>query len=135
MKPTEWIEHLTIKKTPWNSFNDEEQKTYLPYIQNLFLSMVPELIETINETQLQQVPNRDHYNFYLKILPKKKLYMRWVKAIKKQYSKDVIQIIANYNQCGTREILDSVELFNDDIITDILQQTGLQDKQIKTLLK
>ena len=65
MSPADWLNHMTVYKTPWNEISSEEQKTYLPFILNLWLSMVPEYIEVINQVQSYQVPNRDHYNFYL----------------------------------------------------------------------
>jgi hypothetical protein len=71
VSPNDFIKHLTIYKTPWDKHSKEEQKTYLPFIINLWLSMNPDLLEVVNEVQQYQVPNRDHYNFYLSVLPKK----------------------------------------------------------------
>ena len=31
--PTHWIEHLTVKKTPWSDFSDEDKKQYNPLIK------------------------------------------------------------------------------------------------------
>lgn len=135
MSPGDWIKHLTIYKTPWNKHSKEEQKTYLPYIMNLWLSMAPELIEIVNEVQKQQVPNRDHYNFYLSVLPKKSMYFRWIKARKKEYGKDVIEHLSAYYNVSSKEILDSLCLLDESKIISILQQLGISDKDIKKLLK
>ena len=135
MVPGDFIKHFTVLKTPWDNFTQEDKKSYLPYIINLWLSMAPELIEVINEVQQQQVPNRDHYNFYLKVLPKKSLRYQWIKAKKKEYNKDVISRIASFYNVGTQEIYDSIGLLDEEKIINILQQQGLQDKMIKQLLK
>lgn len=135
MTPNEWLDHICIKKTNWNSFTEDQQKTYLPYIINLFLSMAPELIEVVNEVQKQQVPNKDHYNFYKTVLPKKKLFFRWLKAKKKEYSKDVVERIAAFYSISTREIYDSICILSQQNIIDILKQIGTSDKDIKKLLK
>jgi len=135
MSPGDWINHFTVLKTPWNSFSKDEQKTYLPFITNLWLSMDPTLIEIVNEVQKQQVPNRDHYNFFLTNLPKKKRWFQWIKAKKKEYSKDVIDKLAAYYSVSSREILDSLCVLDELKIIKILQQTGLPEKEITKLLK
>lgn len=135
MSPQQWLEHLTVKKTPWNSFTKEEQSTYLPFIVNLWLSHAPDYIEIINQVQSYQVPNQDHYNFYLKVLPKKKLFLNWLKPKSKKYNKDVISRIATFYKVSSREINDSIELFEEKEIIRILENTGLLEKDIKKLLK
>jgi hypothetical protein len=135
MTPGEWLDSMTVKKTPWDNISPEEQKTYLPFMTNLWLSMCPEYIELINEVQKYQVPNRDHYNFYMKFLPKKKLYFRWLKAKKRNYGKDVVERLAMFYNVSMREIYDSLECLDEQKIINILENTGLEEKQIKQLLK
>jgi len=133
--PTEWIKEMTTKKTPWSSISMTEQKTYNPFIMNLWLSMNPDWLEIVNEVQSQQVPNRDHYNFYKGILPKKQPFFRWIKASKKEYSKDVIDKLAIYYSCSSREIIDSLCILTEQNISDILMKMGISDKEIKKMLK
>jgi hypothetical protein len=135
MSPSDWLNHMTVLKTPWDKFTSEEQKTYNPFINNLFLSMEPSLLEIINEIQRYQVPNRDHYNFYLKILPKKKLFFRWIKAKKGVYSKDVINKLATFYNEGSQQINDSLECLDKKDIIHILENMGYGEKLIKQLLK
>lgn len=135
MSPGDWLNHMTILKTPWDKISQEEQKTYNNYINNLWLSMCPELIEDINEVQKYQVPDRDHYNFYLKILPKKKLFYRWIKAKKGIYNKDVINKLSSFYNEGSHQINDSLECLNEQKIISILENMGYGEKSIKQLLK
>jgi hypothetical protein len=135
MSPADWLNHMTVYKTPWNKISSEEQKTYNSYINNLWLSMVPEYIEVINQVQSYQVPNRDHYNFYLKVLPKKKLFFRWIKPKSKKYNKDVINRLAELYNEGIRQINDSIDCFEEQQIVNILENMGLQTKEIIKLLK
>ena len=78
---------------------------------------------------------RDHYNFYLKFLQKKRLNYRWIKARKKQYSKDIVERIAAFYSEGSSQILDSISLLSEQQIINILEQTGLNNKSIKQLMK
>ena len=135
MTPQEWVNHFTVYKTPWNKFTPDEQKTYLPFIINIWLAQTPDLIEIVDQVQQQQVPNRDHYNFYLKFLPKKRLNSRWIKAKKKIYGKDVVERIAAFYSEGSSQILDSISLLSEQQVINILEQTGLNSKTIKQLMK
>jgi pullulanase/glycogen debranching enzyme len=135
IKPNNWINHMTVLKTRWESFSEGEKKQYNPFIINLFLSMEPSLIETINEVQKYQVPNRDHYNIYLQLLPKKKLFLRWIKPKSKKYNKDIISKIAAFYKEGTRQINQSLECLEEQNIIHILENMGMQSKEIIKSLK
>ncbi len=129
------LECFTTKKIPWDDIGEENKKGYNPFLINLWLSMEPSLIEIINEVQRYQVPNKDHYNFYLQVLPKRKLYFRWLKAKSKKYNKDVVNKLAAFYNEGSQQIYDSLECLDEQKIINILEQTGLGEKQIKQLLK
>lgn len=135
MSPGDFVKHLTVYKTPWEKLSREDQKSYLPYVINLWLAMCPELIEIINEIQSQQVPNRDHYNLYLKLLPKKSLRFQWIKAKKKEYSKDVINKLSQFFSVGSREIYDSIHILSELQIKTILSNMGIPEKEINKLIK
>lgn len=135
MKPSDWINEFTIKKTNWEDIDYEIKKTYNQFIINLFLSMVPNNIEIISQIQQRQVSDKYHYNFWKSILPKKKLWYKWVKGSKKKYSNQIIKLVADYYKVGTKDIKDSLDLINDEFIIDILSKNGYQEKQIKQLMK
>lgn len=135
MSIPEWINHLTVLKTPWNKFTPDQQKLYLPFVIDLWMSMDPQLLETISEVQQFQVPPRDHYNFYLKILPKRKMYLQWIKARKSEYTKDMINKLSEVFSVGSREISEQLHLLDKQKIINILEQTGLGDKSIAKLMK
>jgi hypothetical protein len=50
-------------------------------------------------------------------------------------SKELLSILAQYFKVSQREIIDNFNLIDKEIIKDILQELGFQDKQIKVLLK
>lgn len=126
---------MSVKKTSWDSISEEEQKTYLPFIINLWLSMAPEYIEYISYIQQYQVPNKNHYNFYLKLLPKKNPYLRWVKGSKKLYSKEVLLKLAEYYSVGIKDIKGSLDLMDEDFIIGVLSKMGIDNKKIKKMMK
>jgi hypothetical protein len=135
MSPQLWIDKFTTQKKDWEEISYEEQKTYNQFIINLFLSMIPEYIEIINQVQLTQVSDKHHYNFFKQILPKRKPWFKWVKGKKKTYSNKVIDIISDYYQVGRKDILDSLEIMDEKLIKNVLSKAGIQDKEITKLLK
>lgn len=128
------LDHLTIRKTNWNDLKKEEKEGYNPYLINLWLSHVPSYIEIINEVQTQQVPNRDHYKFWLEVLPKKKLWLQWLKPKSKPYSKELILYLSEFYKVSTKEMENCFNLLDDENIVHILENIGLGCKEIKKIL-
>lgn len=134
MTPQLWLDHLTVKKTPWDKFTEDEKKTYNQFIINLWLANAPPYIEIINEVQTQQVPNRDHYKFWIEILPKKKLWLQWLKPKSKPYSKELILYLSEFYKVSTKEMENCFNLLDDENIVHILENIGLGYKEIKNIL-
>jgi hypothetical protein len=135
MTINEWIKEITLNKREWMDISSEECKTYNKFIINLWLSMNPKLIEIIEEVQRYQVSDRDLYNFLKKILPKKSIYLNWIKPKSKKYNKDVINRLAELYNEGTSQINDSIDCFEKQDIIHILENMGLSNKEIEKLLK
>jgi hypothetical protein len=135
MTINEWFKEITLNKREWMDISSEEWKTYNKFIINLWLSMNPKLIEIIEEVQRYQVSDRDHYNFLKKILPKKSIYLNWIKPKSKKYNKDVINRLAELYNEGTSQINDSIDCFEKQDIIHILENIGLSNKEIEKLLK
>ena len=80
-----------VYKKPWDSFNEEEQKKFSPFIINRFLSMDTEFIEAVNMFQKYSVgtlESKDVYEFYRNLLPKGKRFNKYIKGKKdKKYDK------------------------------------------------
>lgn len=135
MSPGDFIKHLTVKKTSWKSHSLEEQKSYNPFIMILWISMMaPDLMQELDFIQSKQVPDRDHYNFLLAILPKKSLYNQWIKPRKKEYTKDVIERLAAFYNEGSSQIIACIDILDKSKIENILKQQGLGEKEIKKLI-
>ena len=49
-----WIDELFTKKRPWDSFSEEEQKKFSPFMVNRYLSMNNDYLP-IDQTHVQAV--------------------------------------------------------------------------------
>ena len=48
----DWLKEVSYNKSPWDSFSNEQKKSFEPYMINRFLSMNKEYIELINYIQI-----------------------------------------------------------------------------------
>jgi hypothetical protein len=138
MNPWQLLDHLTIKKTPWNNLTDEEKKSVSAFQLNRYLSMSDDFLILIDEIQgsiLRMKPEMA-YNTYLEILPKKKLYIKYVKNnSKEKIPKELIDIFYNFFQLGKEEISDYIIRYTDEDIDEILTFYGYPEKDRKNFIK
>lgn len=105
----------------FNSLTEAELKTYRSskYIMNRFISMTPEYIPIVDAIQTYStIPEKYHYLFFSNILPKKKVYSKYIKSsVNLKYNQDLIKLIAKHYSVSTTHAIEYI---------DILMQ---QDKQ------
>jgi hypothetical protein len=137
------IGNLTDKKVPWNSLSEMDRKSFSVYMVNRFLSMNPDMIEFVNELQkytISVLSPKEVYNLYLEILPKKKMFLKYIKGdAKEKYSDKLIEYVSKYFECSNKESVEYLDIYycNEKYkaeLTSILQKFGLTDKEIKKLI-
>ena len=135
----DWMNQVLVHKKHWDSFTEDEQKKFSPFIINRWLSMDIEFIEIVNYFQEYSVGTlnpREVYKWYCDVLPKGKRFNKYIKGKKhKKYDKKLVEILSNHFQCSKRIILDYLTLIDKDELTTILMTYGIDSKQIKRMLK
>lgn len=134
---------ITDKKTPWSQLSEMDRKSFSPYMINRFLSMSPDMIEFVNELQkytISILSPREVYNLYLEILPKKKMFLKYIKGdSKEKYSDKLVEYVSKYYECSNTEAIQYLDIFysneeyKNDLIS-IVQKFGLSDKEIKKII-
>ena len=108
-----WIDQILVDKKPWNSFTENEQKKFSPFIINRWLSMDKEFIEVVNYFQKYAIgilESREVYKFYCDILPKGKRFNRYIKGKKnKKYESELIKIISKYFECSKLQTIELLQ--------------------------
>ncbi len=145
IKPATIFDHLaniTVKKTPWNSLSDADQKSFSPYLINRWLSMNPDFIELVNMFQQYTIGPLDKkhvYQLYCDFLPKQKSFAKYIKGKKTdEYNKDLVEFVASHYLISHRESRQCIDFWkNTDIqpLNDILKKYGMSDLEIKKLIK
>ena len=132
----DWLNHITLYKTPSTEFTDNDWENFNSYMVHRFISMNVYYVEIADYAQ-SMLPNmkKEIYNFYKEMIPKNKTYLKYVKSQTKGYSKDLLEKVADYYEVGIREARSYIAVMKKDELTQILSEMGLENKEIKKLLK
>ena len=140
----EHLAHLTNRKKDWNNLSEQDQKSFVPYLINRWLSMNPDLIEVVDMFQqytIGPLSKKHVYQLYLDFLPKAKMFAKYIKGKKMdKYNKDLVNIVGQHYQVPKTEAEEyiTILLSNSDTIDNlvtILKMYGKTEKEIKGLLK
>ena len=86
----------------------------------------------------QSLPYTDKekiYKFYCELLPKKSIYSKYVKGTKTKSNEDLLEHISKFYECSFREAEEYISILKKEDMYDILNRYGIEDKEIKKLLK
>ena len=132
----DWLKEINYKKSPVDSFTNKDWDEFNAYMVHRFLSMNPDFLELVNEVQsLPPTDKQQIYSIYREYIPKNNKWSKYVKSTVKPRNKDLIQYLTNYFQLSTREIKEYLHFLDNKEVTKILSQLGIEDKEIKKLLK
>ena len=136
MQIFDWLKQITYEKQSWDSFTEEDKTSFNPYMVHRFLSMNPEYIEFVN--LIQNIPYTEKekiYKLYLYMIPKKNMFLKYIKSTRSKTREELLQHLASYYECSLREADEYYHMLHNDTIKGILKKQGIEDKEIKKLLK
>jgi len=136
MQIFDWLKQITYEKQSWDSFTEEDKVSFNPYMIHRFLSMNPEYIEFVN--LIQNIPYTEKekiYKLYLYMIPKKNMFLKYIKSSKTKTKEELLQHLASYYECSLHEADEYYHMLHNDTIRDILKKKGIEDKEIKKLVK
>jgi len=136
MQIFDWLKQITYEKQPWDSFTEEDKTSFNPYMVHRFLSMNPEYIEFVN--LIQSIPYTEKekiYKLYLYMIPKKDMFLKYIKSNRTKTKEELLQHLASHYECSLREAYEYYHMHHSDTIKNILKKRGVDDKEIKKLLK
>jgi hypothetical protein len=132
----DWLKEITYNKSPWNSFTEEDRESFNPYMVHRFLSMNPDYVDFVNTVQIVPYTNKERvYNIYLYTIPKKDMFLKYIKSTKTKTKEELLNHLASYYECSLREADEYYHMHHSDTIKSILKKKGIDDKEIKKLLK
>ena len=132
----DWFKQVTYIKDPWSSFSEEDKATFNPYMMHRLVSMYEPYLELAKYLQqFWQLKPDQIYLIYCKYLPENKVFAKYIKSTKSKVNSELLDILANHYQVSTREIKEYLHVLNKDEVKNILSSRGIDDDEIKKLLK
>ena len=132
----DWLKELTGKKRDWDSFSDKERESFNPYMVNRFLSMHEPFVELVNYVQtIPYTEKQKYYTVYCQLLPKKNIWLKYIKPKMKQPTKELVQAIAQIMECSHREAVNAVITLDNDHLEEVLYKAGYQSTEVVKMFK
>ena len=136
MKLWDWLDEITVKKTPASQFSSEDWDSWNSYMVHRFMSMSEKNIEIANIAQKMQPTDKiGIYNFYCNIIPRKKVWNKYIKSNIKPKNKELLKLLSIYFECGVREANQYIDVIGKNEVKSILKSIGKEKKEITQLLK
>lgn len=138
------LNYLTYLKKPYDSLTEQERKLISPYMLNRFISMNIDLIDIVSEFQKYTIGvlnNAEVYKLYLDILPKERLFFKYVKGSNEdKYDTVLIQCVKNLYSVSSYEAIEYLEVIKSannlkDFADDILIRNGINDSDRLKIIK
>lgn len=132
----DWVKHINHYKTPIEKFSEEDWDQFVSYTIHKVISMNPQYLEVVNQAQTF-LPHlkKQIYSFYKEYIPKNNNYTKYIKSTVKQPNKALVLHLQEYFQISSREIKEYLKILDINEIVSILSNRGVEEKEIKKLLK
>lgn len=133
----DFIKAIINIKPSWDSFTPEQQKQFNNYMIHKFLSMNSKYIEVVNYVQgLNLKDSKKLYDVYCYMIPQSKnTYSAYIKSNVKKASPEASQQVAEYFECSVMEAEEYISLTDKKWLESILVAKGVDEKELKKLLK
>ena len=132
----DWLKEINSTKSHPDTFTNQDWDIWNSYMVHRFLSMNPDYIELVNEVQTLPPSNKKQiYSIYREYIPKNNKWSKYVKSSSKELDKDLILQLKKHFNVSIREIKDYLKILDKKEVQSILNKQGLEEKEIKKLLK
>jgi hypothetical protein len=132
----DWLKEINSTKSHPDTFTNQDWDIWNSYMVHRFLSMNPDYIELVNEVQALPPSNKKQiYSIYREYIPKNNKWSKYVKSSSKEFDKDLVLQLKKHFNVSAREIKDYLKILDKKEVQSILNKQGLEEKEIKKLLK
>lgn len=132
----EWLNHITYDKTPPEKITEESWDCFNSWLVHRFLSMYEGYIDITNVVQKFPLTEKKLiYNTYRSMIPKKKIFLKYVKNQKKNTYDNLLKYVAEYYHCSLGEAEEYIDIIREAGVRGILWEMGIGEKEADKLIK
>jgi hypothetical protein len=136
MTPFDFLKLVHDKKIKWESLTEDEQKTYNKFIINRALGFNNNILDVVNRIQHYDVTPKESFKYYQSMTGDKFRFNKWIKGSKdKSYNSELLFKIASYLECSKKQASEYLDILSKKETKSLLNHIGLQDSEIKKLMK
>ena len=136
MKLWDWLNQITYEKKSWSSFTEDQQSSFNPYMIHRFVSMYNGYIDIANIAQKIPLTEKEKvYTIYKTLLPKKKMYLKYVKNQNQKNYKELAEYVSDYFEISLGEADEYIDILQEYGVRDILWKMGVNEDETEKLIK
>jgi hypothetical protein len=131
-----WLNEITLYKTPIEEISEESWEKWNSYMIHRYVSMDIRYIELVNYIQIIPYDNKQQlYQIYREMIPKAKTFFKYIKTKTQKKPVTVLEYVAKHFECSLGEAEEYIDILREHGTRRVLYDMGLEDKEIKKLLK
>jgi|LakMenEpi03Aug12_release.lakeMendotaPanAssembly.Ray.scaffolds.fasta_scaffold163950_4 hypothetical protein len=131
-----WLEEITVNKSPLDIISDESWDTWNSYMVHRYVSMNQDYIDIVNLVQKINPQNKKQiYSIYKEMIPKRKMWLKYIKNEAKKEQKELEEYIAKYFDCSLGEAEHYIDILRGSGVREILNEMGVESKESDKLIK
>jgi len=131
-----WLDEIMLHKSDPQSFSQESWDKWNSYMIHRYLSMNISYIDIVNYVQKINPQNKQQiYTIYREMIPKKKLWLKYIKNENKKNLKQIPEYLAEYFNCSLGEAENYIDILRKHGVKGILWEMGLNEEETNKLLK
>ncbi len=131
----EWLTEITVNKTPITEISEESWDKFNSYMIHRYVSMNIDYIDIANYIQkINPQSKKQIYSIYKEMIPKKKVWLKYIKNEEKKNYQELAEYIADYYECSLGEADHYIDILGISV-KSILWELGVEDEEIDKLVK
>ncbi len=131
----QWLNEITLYKSPPEKFSQESWDKWNSYMIHRYLSMDINYIDIVNYVQkVNPQSKKQIYTIYKEMIPKKKVYLKYVKNENKRNYQELAEYIAEYFECSLGEADQYIDILQEYGVRGILWKMGINEEETDKMI-
>ena len=136
MTPFDFLKKVHDKKLKWENLTEDQQKVYNTFIINKALSFNSNYLDVVNRIQHYTPTPKESFKYFQSMTNDKFRYNKWIKGQKtKSFNPQLLALVSGYFECSSKQAEDYLNILDKKETKTLLKHIGVQENEIKKLLK